>query len=70
MLMVEAMHADFQMKREKGLTVFQRFYQMFNRRTGSCTVDLWSGRNFLETIPRNLGGTGRTLQLLSESSEQ
>lgn len=68
--MVESMRADFHRKQEKEVPVFHRFYQMFNRRTGSCTVDMWSGRNFLETIPRNLGGTGRTLQLLSESSEQ
>lgn len=68
--MVESMCADFHMKQEKEVTVFHWFYQILNRRTGSCTVDMWSGRNFLEMIPRNLGGTGRTLQLLSESSEQ
>lgn len=40
MLMVESVRADFQMKQEKEVTVSHRFYQMFNRRTGSCTVDM------------------------------
>lgn len=48
MLMVEPMRTDFQLKQEKEVTVCHRFFQTFNRRTGSCTVDMWSGRNFFK----------------------
>lgn len=46
MLRVKSMRLDFQMEQEKEVPVFHRLSQMFNRRTGSCTVDMWSGRNF------------------------
>lgn len=46
MLMVEPTRTDFQIKQEKDVTVCRLFFQTFNGRSGSCTVDMWSARNF------------------------